>query len=715
MIKGSRQTSWVSASFPYFGALLLLALTAVAPAHGAARAGTDVNSDQIQGDNSGHNAWASGPKFITVSPNKKFFQFPDGRPFVPVGLNESFDQSLLFSPQRLDQYFRHLNRSGVNTVRILLDGWGESLVELRVGQFNPDVEKAVDNLLQAAEKHGIYLIISVWISIHEYCLTPGFAQAWRQHPYNANQDGGVVASGLDLLSDPAALAAQKDRMAYFIERWGASPNIFAWEFWNEIDAMRKDQHATATDTLHLHNMWIDRIGAFVRQEEMKRFGQHHLRTVSVSNAGWGSVLSGVYTGNELDFTSYHTYDFTGMVCVNPWTGQKGQSPLHPIRYFEFTYESARLAVAKSGFRPVLGTEDAPISPLESRPPPFQGFTQKQLDDLFIGTIWTGVLGGGAGGNLRWTAPVYQEGTGAENGYRGLSNGMYAAQKAMATILTDPSVNWGRFYADEANDSVEPVGSEVDLDVKALSDQNNMLLLLTDKDDAFERNPVRSNLRFKNLKDGRYRLTWYDLRTGEILQRDSAYGPNFTLRTPEFRTFVAAVVSGRFAVGAENRPPKAKTLVSGWAFPGGSVLLNGSLSTDLDGDALTYAWEQVEGPRTVELCAVPAEKNGSMVEFSPYEEGQYVFALKVFDGRYWSNVDYAYVQVSSDLPASCVAMTTSRGGALRGMNRSDLVFGMMLILPALLTRSLWKRKLLRATCAGRGRVDGSGVRGGTGPS
>jgi hypothetical protein len=694
MRRERRRTPLISTALPLFVAVVLLAFAGIPLAGGSPGPITNLNTDPIVGDDSGHRSAVPVTGFIRVSPNRKFFQFPDGRPFVPVGLNESFDQSLLFDRARLDDYFSHLTRNGVNTVRILLDGWGDSLVELRVGQFNPVVVQAIDNLVAAAEEHGIYLLIALWHNLNEHSVVPLFVWAWAQHPYNVIQPDGLVPSGMDLLSDTAAMDAQKNRMAYFIERWGASPNIFAWEFWNEIDAMRVNQHPSATDTLHQQNMWIDRIGAFVRQEEIKRFGQHRLRTVSVSNAGWGTSAAAVYTGKELDFTSYHTYDFHHLVGVDPWTGERGNSPVHPIRYFQFTYESARLAVAKSALRPVLGTEDAMIIPRDAlRAPAFQGFTQQQLDDLFAGTIWAGVLGGGAGANMRWTGPFYQEGPGPDHGYRGLSNGMYAAQKAMATILTDRTVDWGRFHADDANDSVLPIGSGVNLDVKALSDRNNMLVLLVDKDEAFDRKPIRTDLRFQSLKDGRYRVTWYDVRTGEILGRESAYGPAFTLRTPEFRTFAVAVVAGRFAQGQENRPPTAKVFAPAWAYPGSSVLLDGSMSTDLDGGTLSYHWEQVEGPETVDLASTPGHKNGSVMVFTPLEEGEYAFALKVFNGSYWSNLDYAYVLVSYDMPASCQAVRAG-GPGREGMTRSDLFFVMMLFLPTLATRSYWKRKLTR---------------------
>jgi len=670
----------------------LLSFAIVPPAFCNTEEGSDLNRDQIWSDNIGHQDEEGGPEFITVSPNGRFFQYPDGRPFVPVGHNETFDTELLLDPERLDDYFRRMNENGANLIRILLDGWGENLVELEVGHFNPLVDEKLDSLVAAAERHGIYLIISMWISVNENSVFPKFVTAWRDHPYNVNQPGGLVQSALELLTDDAAKEAEKNRILHFVDRWGHSPNIFSWELWNEIDSMREAKGSDAMDNIHETNLWIDEMGAFIREAEEERFGEHHLRSVSVSNAGWGNSLSGTYTGDEMDFTSYHTYDNWLLVGVDPWSGAKGQSPLDPHMYFKFTYESARMAVEKSGYRPVLGTEDAPIDPRPPRAPAYKGYSDEQLDDLYIGALWTSVLGGSGGGNLRWTSNIYGEGDDAVDGYRGLSNGMLTAQHAMAEILTDPRVNWGAFYAGYAAGQVTPVGSEVDLDVMTLSDGGIMLVLLVDQDDAFDRNPVRTNLRFEDLKDEGYKIVWYEPRTGEVLGRENPYGSDFTVRTPEFQTFLVGVVEGRFAVGQENHPPKAKIVCEEWVYPGGVLTISGRLSTDVDGDELSYHWEQVGGPK-VETLANAMDGMSPQLEFSTEVEDEYEFSLKVFDGKYWSNVDYARIEVSSDAPAGCAPSSTA--WRRRGMHGSDLLFVLVLFLPAAFTVRHWKKRLAEA--------------------
>ncbi len=57
------------------------------------------------------------------------------------------------------------------------------------------------------------------------------------------------------------------------------------------------------------------------------------------------------------------------------------------------------------------------------------------------------------------------------------------------------------------------------------------------------------------------------------------------------------------------------------------------------------------------------------------------------------MDYTNVQVSSDMPAACVAMT-SNGSRRHEMNRLNLLFVLMLFLPALVVRNHWKRRVVR---------------------
>ena len=347
---------------------------------------------------------------------------------------------------------------------------------------------------------------------------------WTSHTYH-----DLVENLEDLLSDPLAIEAAKNRMRFFVEWWGSSPNIFAWELINEMNPI---------GTVEQQNAWIQEIGAFTRELETELYGSHHLRTVSTGNAGCGTSDSGIFTSTELDFTSYHTYDAANRVGVDYDDGQNGLSRIDPIRYFEFIYQSARLAREKSSLRPVLGTEDYGIADPNHIWPGFRGYTQEQLDDFFSGSAWSSFMAGGAGPNLRWPCiPVY--GDDDPNGYRALSTGMYKAQRAIRDILSKVDLNgFSPAGSAEAVSTGDPDGFVA----RALSNGDDMLIWILNTSAEFSREAVNTSVSFHSLQNASYTVTWYDLRTGDVLGVDNVQGPEFTLQTtPDFETFVAAVV------------------------------------------------------------------------------------------------------------------------------------------------------------------------------
>lgn len=487
-----------------------------------------------------------GEGFITLSDNERYFQYQNGTPFIPIGHNGWYDAPLYLDTERLDRYFSVMNEHGENTLRVLLDYSGivspilpylktRNLVELEVGEFNPELIDALDNLVDAAERHGIYLLISFLPNLYDNIRNGN----WFQHPYNKNFDpeNGLVDSPEDLLVDAAAIQAVKERIYFFIERWGASPNIFAWELWNEMNAIG--------GTPEQHNEWIREMGAFTKQLEMKLYGRHHLRTVSTNNAGWGSAEAGIYSSSELDFTSYHTYDASLKVGINPFEGLPMWSRVDPIKYMQFIYASAQLTQQKSVPRPILGTEDMNIIrnsagglltwPLNQY---FEGYTREQLDDFFIGAAWASVLGGGAGPSFRY--PCYPKyGEDDPEGYLPLSYGMYDGQKALREILS--TIDWGDSSPTSANHAVSAQDTQ-DILPMALFHGNNMIAFFLNENPEFSRAEVSPHVTFRSLQHASYRVTWYDLRSGDVLQNDWTQGPEFSLQAPTFETFVGAVVT-----------------------------------------------------------------------------------------------------------------------------------------------------------------------------
>ncbi|NOZ88048.1 MAG: PKD domain-containing protein [Deltaproteobacteria bacterium] len=101
---------------------------------------------------------------------------------------------------------------------------------------------------------------------------------------------------------------------------------------------------------------------------------------------------------------------------------------------------------------------------------------------------------------------------------------------------------------------------------------------------------------------------------------------------------------------ENNPPIADAGADKSAKPGSLVLLDGSGSSDADGDTLTYSWSFDSKPATSNLKDTDIQPNNSesaaKPSFIPDAEGEYVITLEVNDNRGGSDTDSVTVTVSS---------------------------------------------------------------------
>jgi hypothetical protein len=112
-------------------------------------------------------------------------------------------------------------------------------------------------------------------------------------------------------------------------------------------------------------------------------------------------------------------------------------------------------------------------------------------------------------------------------------------------------------------------------------------------------------------------------------------------------------------GGGNSPPVADAGPDQNALTGETVTLNGSGSSDPDGDPLTYAWSQVSGPNVT--LSTP---NNVTATFVPANVGTYVFQLHVNDGQGGTDTDNVTIHVAQgNYPP--VANAGPRQGAVWG--------------------------------------------------
>ncbi|MBN2505125.1 MAG: DUF5060 domain-containing protein [Verrucomicrobia bacterium] len=144
------------------------------------------------------------------------------------------------------------------------------------GFYNPVDSYLLDRLLEAAEREGVHL---------QLCLLT------RDHYMHDLRDPGSPAY-------QSAIDDARKLLRYAVARWGYSPRVLAWEYFNEMDP------GAPTERFHRE------LGEYLEQADPYR----HLRTTS----GWGPAPKH-WTHPNLDIADLHHYLRPN--APPPWTNE----------------------------------------------------------------------------------------------------------------------------------------------------------------------------------------------------------------------------------------------------------------------------------------------------------------------------------------------------------------------------------------------------------
>ncbi|MGH2736570.1 MAG: hypothetical protein ACRDKZ_13400 [Actinomycetota bacterium] len=135
------------------------------------------------------------------------------------------------TPRNLYRILRHyragikgLARAGGNAIRVILDSWWlpleleatypapgypDGVPGFEIGRYHPANAWIVDRILSLAARHGVYVILVAWDGQSEW--------------------GGKRYAKADVHDE----VLMRRRLRYQVARWGHSPNLLAWELFNE--------------------------------------------------------------------------------------------------------------------------------------------------------------------------------------------------------------------------------------------------------------------------------------------------------------------------------------------------------------------------------------------------------------------------------------------------------------------------------------------------
>jgi hypothetical protein len=194
---------------------------------------------------------ASFGGFVRVSKKQPFaYELDDGTPYLPIGMNV-FDMARLGAPfpadreAKLAAQIRHLADAKGTFIRLRMDSWWLSiegkpdtaLGHLGPGLYNQRVCDEIDQLMALCEERDIKVMLCLYNAngMVNGSVRKGGPTEWRRpYAFFLKDNGGPCEDRFGFWTDPTARKWVRMKLRYSVARWGASPSLMCWEFWNEL-------------------------------------------------------------------------------------------------------------------------------------------------------------------------------------------------------------------------------------------------------------------------------------------------------------------------------------------------------------------------------------------------------------------------------------------------------------------------------------------------
>ena len=170
--------------------------------------------------------------FVRLDKKRGIFQFDRGAIFLPIG------QNLCWGPgtqplQAYDKWMSELSKQKANYIRVWMAPWGFRLENKEKGLGRYDQLRAwqLDELFERCQRMGIYVQLCL---LNHGAFSRNQDPDWHNNPYNQKL-GGMCRIPDEFATNPKAKMMYQRLLQYMVNRWGYSPNLAAWELFNEGD------------------------------------------------------------------------------------------------------------------------------------------------------------------------------------------------------------------------------------------------------------------------------------------------------------------------------------------------------------------------------------------------------------------------------------------------------------------------------------------------
>ena len=250
---------------------------------------------------------SDSPGFLRVDKESLYYlKFDSGKPYFAVGESiawvKRYRRTFVY-----DDFFQKLSENACNYTRIWLVEWNLPLEWTEsentngkvhgLGKYSLDNSWRLDYIINLAGEKGIYVLLTL-DTYGSIMPEKGYwgEERWDVNPYN-KKNGGPCKSPGDFWTNEEAKRLYKRRLRYIVSRWGCSPNILAFELWNEVNAPAE---------------WVKEMAGYIK--EIDPWG--HLVTTSVGYPFKEKHLydaSKIWNLPEIDYIQGHLYGEDGNI------------------------------------------------------------------------------------------------------------------------------------------------------------------------------------------------------------------------------------------------------------------------------------------------------------------------------------------------------------------------------------------------------------------
>ncbi|CAL1518812.1 DUF5060 domain-containing protein [Chitinophaga sp. MM2321] len=271
------------------------------------------------------------------------FRFDNGELFRGIGENVAWEsRSFEDDKWTYDYLLPSLARNGANFFRTWMCYWnlplewkkphGTKRYQSSDAYFNPGAIKRMDELVDMCDSLGLYFMLSIdW---HGHLMQGG---GWNNSNYN-QKNGGPAKDPADFFTMQAAQEQYKNKLRYIVARWGYSPSIAVWEFFNEVDNAAFTPQDSIIIPLGTIAQWHLEMSRYLKDIDPYQ----HLVSTSVSHRD----IIGLNSIPYIDFNQKHIYKHTEKIPgIYPDYIQTYNKP-YVVGEFGFRWEDQDVKYAK---------------------------------------------------------------------------------------------------------------------------------------------------------------------------------------------------------------------------------------------------------------------------------------------------------------------------------------------------------------------------------